>query len=1602
MSNNYISLYTTSRTSAPTTEAPTQSTTQPDINYHTPIRLKINWFGKEQFTNYNIPVSNANLLTAYITYQTSSSTSIITKKAWNISGSTMSMDNILAKEGGYMFTYISADTSGNPVSNIIPESFYFDFAHFNNVNYINNTANSVVKNNTTYTAYSFNKYTTTYIDKDNILRYDSELEPAVAAMYNLTWDNPDCSAGGQYICSDILVQYQLSSRYVTGGEQIKSNYEELASKARNIVGTPYNYTNWPINIINDEYHTALPVTMNSSGKGILFYDTTNYRIYINGFNELYQLSKYNKSSNIDSSKSWIGPMRWMNSGYNGLDTKHRFIINENLPIFYNIKKINDISDSSDNSIFLFHTIIPTASKTSYLWSSLKQKVRFNLNLSIPTTEHNYYSTNAVMKTFSTGLFNPFDDNFRNNIIPSSFIYNSSKNNITNTYPIQLSVKDQNNKLNTILLQDYFNSQSAMAWPKSSLTLDFNYSNFDTKSSIYWNNSTLWPINYNLDGQDITAYAEIKSTPWWYFSSASVVNQASAFPSTMDNLWSGHINNTSPSLIPAVYTNSNNINDSYVNINLTYATNQIVGLAAQSTTTIWPIVNAKIPYVENKIIFRINGKDTSINSNELSQYIDYFDTSNKTYWSSSQNYGKVETDLLGSTLIPDNFKIINQTTNKYIQHISYLSKITKTGELISDNIVFRLKDAGNINTVQPEVGIWCNITYNHNSKNFGAYINNAYLYINNLNWDYDTAQPNTNNIIIDFKTVTKAPVRYTYYYFDNNIVNDGSSLTPNTFILSNSIYDRTEDVKHVLRYDYQNNVKILETPANSNNSYITIIPGVNTNINDIKNVFIFNESIGKAIIPISISGEVNGTTPPPLNIEFNQGNSIITLPNKLSDNNTITAYLNASVFNDNTDQYLINIGTGYNTTDLKILNQFISYYDTVGKSEAYINVHIDNSNEKLSILTNSNIFNNTPINIYTQFDNTKELSLNLSYINDNQINNTQTQIVKNNTFNVCSVFASVTPNTTSEPSNDIYFINGIDFNNKSLLHFNISAVENNNTINIDTVSVIPNNYELVNLVSSPNAYNGLDSIYNHWLIQNRFVNISGQIPFNDIRNEILKNVSLKYYKNIYAVEKYTDKIGIDVYFHNYIANPLDSSVYNYDYTNSYNGKNVSHYGFVKKLDLSDQLKDIKINNLYYRIYNRFDSVININNTPVAQNNYITIPVTTDINLIDIIKFNSSSYNSFIEALESTKKSLTSVINSIDITTTDKLKISIKEDWQANNSESKSGIRPITFNDIVKDETVRYSFNNNIIIGSIDLSDIVTITEKDTIYVNPVYLGITSEKLNIWEDTDKTTFNSEWTNLLNYINNITTYDLTSYDKIQITGFKLNTWKSENTSIVYRYGDQVGKTVDSNVTSADILGTQLKTKYNLYNTDNYLALTLQDINRFSNLPTDYEYIVNLANQTVILYYKLIKGNEEVENTIRFKITNNINYSQVSKSATLDANNIIDFDILYITDKNLNNIYNTEPGYLTFKSLSEDKHDKYKVTIGFCTDTETLPTTYSFIVADKDYNFGLKDYITTNKADETSVFYQKDISYIIIKQILIDPDDSKKEADKYYLNID
>lgn len=1573
--DNYISLYT----QAPSTTGSVISTFA-----KTPIiKLEIEWSGRNQFDKYNIPIKEDNLLRAYITYSvTTASPAVLYKKSiWNITGNTMGLSNIQSIYGNAIFEYKSQDDTE------IPDLCYIDFSEFNKEDYYIKTGSKTSNTQT----YNYTKYISAYLNSSNDIVRDYNIKPAEVAMRNFVWFNPDCTFGGNYICSDVLENYILSTNYLIPDSQndiTRKNYIDLINKTKEIIGSPFDYTIWPIDIIKKTNHTVLPVAVNGvPSKSLFNYDFENNKIFINGFNNLFQLSQYLKRDYINDDP-YVYKFNLTNGLKSLLNPKGYFNIHETLPVRYKVKNINN----SSNIFNLYQQFdnFPNTDKDNILWKTLRDNLQYKLSFTIASTS-NKYSLSLFNHQFTSAYLNPFNDPNGFKFNASSLLYNNKSLDCTNIIQFAIPKSTQYNE--TVLLNDNINQPSR-------LELLFDYSNFKYKHKD--DNKTYYGIEYNLNGNTNITYLDIVNKAYWCVSpynigAPSISDQVSIIPSG-GLLFNEAITYKNPKIVTTCFTDKNNIDNSYINLNISY--NYNYNGKEFTTTSIIPFIEANVPYNVQKIEFKINDKSIDINSSEARQFIDVYNTSDNTYYNVTSNYEKCYNNL-NSILTPS--KCVIKQNNKYNTYLLNISYYSYTNNQYNTNNIDIKLTANYITTTLNPVEVKhpyyvCEITYNklniNTEDNVNIYIDdNQYLHINNLN--YQNCSDETINI--NFKLITPIPEYSTYYYFINNTTIPSGSLTNNTLIIgSNNIYNNYNDFSHFLDDSKE---YFLKTDQSLNTyDYITIIPGSNTQINNAKYVHIFkpNQIFG-IIADVTESGKTPITTK--LN---NDGNLILELPHYVNvKGKDAHTYLDVNQIVGDQFDNLINIGT-YNT-NVDQVNDLLSYYETAGKSEAYIKLHIDNNNEPLSILNDSTLFSNIPINIYTKFNNSGELIFDLSYINDKNLEILQSQTVKNDTFNICSVISSVSPGLTPELDSDIYFINKFKFNDGSLLNFDISINENNNTINFDSVSIVPNT-EFTYLNQTSNIYNVLNTNYNYWLVKNRFINNNNNSAFDDIRNEILKNISLKYNKNMYLVDKYTEPIGIDIYFHNYVANKLNGSVYNYDYTNTYNGKSVSHYGFVEKLDLSKQIDNIKINNLYYRIYNRFNINININSKLVLQNDYIDIPVTTDISLTDIIKFNNSSYSSFVSALESTKKLLTSVIDNINITSTDKLKININNGWATDNTEIASGIRPITFNDINKDETVKYSFNDNIIIGSIDLSDIITVNEIDTIYIQPVYLGITSENINIWQDDKKISFNNDWANLLNYINNITTYDLSKYDILQITGFKLtDKLPNQNIKVVYQYGNQTGVTIDKNVKNTDIsTGTEFKNEYNLYTSDNYLPLTLEDIFLFSNLPTIYNYNINLANQTVVLHYKLIKGVEEVESTIRFKITNNTLYSQVTKAAIISANNIVDFGTLYITDKNLTNIYNTEPGYLTFKSISSAKEDNYKVTISFCTDTEILPITYSFTVGDKDYNFGLKDYIAINKANTTSQFYDKDISYIMIKQILIDPDGSKKEADKYYLNID
>lgn len=1606
MSNNYIALYTS---------APAMTPVQPDTTLVSPedqvaIKLKITRGKVRNFSDYGITFDSSNFI---------SLKSRIGEQGFPNSGSYVILSNITnnlqfnngADSQSYIFQLKDLGSSKNPYTT------YFDFSNFNAVTYNSKT-------------YSFKHYQPAVLNSDGTIIRVSDIKPGYVAMKNFEWLKPS-EVTYNVIYANLFHKYILDNSLIaTNNEENKKIFDSLVQTSYGEIGKPEINTTLPkvVDKTTGAYVNAitLPVGFNSSNACLFNYDTDNSRLYINGLSYIYRLSKWDRYAKyLTDSSEWFS-FSLDNGAYNYINQNTYLNVYDELPIDYKIRNIGNTYISDNNVVsykFEFTTIFPQYHKenapNTNLYNKLIDKLRVNFTFQIDS--QNGY------RVFTSNPFSPWITVDNTNKIPTVYDFKDTENkSLADQYTINLAIlsKDSNKKYLTT------NKLSSSNYHYGSSTFDLVLN--DKK----WNDSEKYSINGNItylysikcdDGN--TCYAKLNvNSVWRNYDNGKYSNQIDL---DHEPLWSNYKSDTSD-IISAIKSQGNTEDSSFVD--LLFAYKDSVG---SKYTQLCPVLTAEIPYVINKIHLQCNGKPVSLDVLK-DTYIKKFNGS--IYYDVTSNYGNAYIDIFSNAYIAGDEANSSASALKYTNGIdefkNYYSYFYHISYLIHNSENLGITDT--LKIYIPEVKLSGDDSLNVNDKYVsitrGAVPDsrivrdeNGYLYIKNLGWYTRTINPLGNyshtleptcDTILDFNVVTPVPQYYTYIYFGNNKSDEAGgdvTLLPKSLLVNctNNSYEYTviDNNKPVFTLDRKDNSKYtiyissgFYSEIYSDNKLQDIIPIFNRNTTT-SNINLYSDSTCKNILLNSACDiKISNDNTLELSVNGNIGTD--------STSSNVIAYINVGNF-INTNKILNISNSGYNTS-AEYAYSLTSYYNESFKD---ISIFVDTSYRPYYILDNTNVFN-SKTTIYTQYGtyNLNKLVLEYKYNYDSSVNPITISINPVQSINkLKSGFVSVVPRAVSEvkPINEnIYFLNSINFRS-SEFKFNIYAEEDNNYIllaNNTGCSVHP---ELTFNLNSVCSYtSSINNRYKDQLVKNRFIDINESVPNKYIKNEILKSVA--YLANdkqeIFLSSDFDNNIGIDIYFNNKFdyqnTNNLESNLISYDYTSSYNDKNTIHFAKNYAFDLTGNTKQTKITNLYYTLHNDINTVssISINGTDVPFNENIKIPVANDnknntLSLCNLIEFNANNAD-FYNQLNNSDITLNGILNNINIISNN-YTLTYNSGWV----DSKNQLRPIKLADIsdTYNNQLKYSFSNDNNLGEIKLSKIISITIKDVFYTTNVLFGFENNKIDIWTiNNDNREFNQKWSNLLNYINSITTDDLKNYNTLQITGFSMPKWNKDNCHIYYQYGNVSNTINDQLVNNESTISNGGSVLYKLYDSDDKKAINL-NLTNWDSVPNIFKYIIKLGSQTLVLNYQLVNGEVTSEvKTIRFKISNNLNYNQLISNGVVDSGNNITFEPLYITDKNLTNIYNTEPGYLTFKSISSAKEDNYKVTISFCTDTEILRTPYKFTVKDKDYNFRLKDYISTQTADSTSEFYQKNISYIVINQIEVGLEGSGKVTDKYYLNID
>ena len=1619
MSNNNISLYANGTPVAlsPTTEAPTSpaptspaptvipSSTTKYPQHYSPLRLKVSVRNKfAYFAAYNLP--NSLPINGYMDYiDKLNNNQQYTENIYPIS-----TDVNLSQNASFtVSTIFDINSRDIKFSSKQPLNFYLDFSGFNKVSYKNN--------------YTFSYYRSAYFIEENYNQSINPYEylPNISAseimMKNINWANDDCTHRN-YIGIGNLYKYLFNPNTLKDSNNEQTLKSNLANFLNDTGNTLSNNPMWANDVVAGESPCA-PVSWTNQKSFTYF---TKDKMYFNGFQYLWETSKIDRTDSIlldyyskANNTAWISEIEFHNADFAGRFNKQkRFLIYDTMPQQFKIR----------NTVLLYITArwvdsngsLVSASPfqfTSDRGSAIRKNIYFKFKLqhsaqNLPSGNYNKY-------TFETHNITISPNNNEYVLQTHGFHFDTSN---TTTYLDDknlIQFKEYGVNLNTYLgtiINDTSCGQSA-------LYLDLNrYSNTDRNDFSNYGN-TLFPIKYKLNNESSTYYVSYVD----YRIKSDIVNQYThreiiSYSGSVDIIQDKFNSINSPSIYNLGYIGSKKFQcslrfvDGYDSVKQEYLI----------ISSINPKVSINIAHASQKIHFKYNGN--IYNVQEKNSFI-----KNK-----STVYSDIKTDFT-SGLIDDVFaetavlpskhikyKYINGESS-YLEYVAYADcEYGKT--FYNTSISIDLDNITYYSQPGSAAGVYCWVDYLGKNAHVTIDSTNNKIVVNNINW-YE-ADCCLQDIIINFEKVTLPPKqedKYIEYHFGKNTPNDiNMSVNYNSAIISAN--------NTTIGYLLTNGIvksPVITLPINGNtisetvyintgfytdiyNSDNSITPGVyiykHNNINDGSKLTYYNDYNCETASTLKFSG----VTSSPTEQLLSDGGKAVIVTNDISNAETknityLSAYL---LFNQDIcvnilpNEYMDTALLGYYQS---------SYHNKSGNTILFI----DNTNSNEINLPAGQIFDND-LTLYTKcFPQGTEINC-LYYPLINNLNSTSNESVRTTsalTSNTIALNNIVINDYINTPKLQPHNLRKILFNTTTTpLKFNISA-DMLNTGEIDYGCI---NYrgtvQPINLDDENTSYVGNN--YNNELIDNRFMLMNKSIPLYDITHETLKYIATQYQCD-YCNKPYTAPVGIDVYFHPYypIIGTISSSEYDCTHLHSktYDSVFTKHYIYDIPVNLDySNLKELPITNIQYVIKNDTTNNVTIDGINYKQGDYIYLKPSPENSLSVWDLVNASigdhtgfDYNSFRDYIlfeyyskDKNNKILSVSINEIKVDE-NSYSLSINDKWLNNETGNiefnLSNIRDIS------DFTRKYNITSKYNLANINLSDIITVNDKNLIYIKPIYLGFDNSRFNIFNttNTDDDKYNPLWKNLLSFIDTSTDYKLDSkqYKQMQITSFYISNFNHQNCQLIVNddYTNTLGE--DNNVIwDGNLNGTdELKNIYNLYADDN---VKIKSLNNKINNSTNFQYKIILSNYTFILNCKLFTtANAPESSGIDIQVKFTLGNSAITTTAiTLDKNNTINFDTFYITDEQLANIKFNQPGYLFFDPISDSKTDNYEVKITFWDENQveiqTTPAGTIVIENGKQKKWNILEYINAN------IDKGKKVNYISIKYIKTNNGD---DIEKYVL---
>lgn len=1537
MLDNNISLYTLKPTA---TSAPTVSVTTTPVPYnqhYSPLRLKVTVSNKSAyFGKYHLPASLP--INGYMEYYS------FTYKANKIDNIySISTDDNLSQQVNYDVSTIFDIDSVKFRSNesLSPSSFYLDFSGFNKVSY--NTTNN-----------TFSMYRTVYFNEDkynqsvNPYEYIQGVRPSTVMMKNISWANNKNDKFLSYIGVGNLYKYLFNPG------TLKNNVND--SDLLNIKSNFVNDTNmssgtddWKNDTVAGSGSCA-PVSWEDPGKFIYF--SGDDKMYFNGFKWLWMASKLDRNDSLlndyynnANNTAWISELVFHNADTAGRFNKNKyFLIYDTMPMQYQI--LNTILFQS-NSIYVnpsgdLSSVIPFTFTTD--GESIRKNIYFNLNINHPTQV--LPNIQPVHYYFHTQNIPIYNENKALDMCASDFYFYNNGSNTYLTGPKLIQTNLYEMDLSTYLAKTTTNT---IGQNTSLYLIPNKYSNIKGDKSISIDNRTIFPLKYKLNSDSSTNYVSYVN----YETNVDIVNSKSYRTlKTYDgsiNIFNISLNNENNPYIYNVnkYTHTCNLRfiDGYDSVSQTYLV----------VSSINPKLKIHTEYSTQRIYFNYNNNpyiisktDSYFLKNPVTKYSEY-----------NVDLKSVITNVFhqGPTNTIHNIHYVSKTGQySYLEYVSYAVGTITNQDNGFYNAYIKIKLNESLLHSEPNCS-YAGLYYwiSNEGANAKVKVLNNEIIVKNINW-WDSRN-NGQDITINFAKVTEAPVQIINYKFGNNHVNTFANMKVNynTAIISsnnNSIgyllrtntgesptitldrkVSRFTETVYINTGFYTDDYKVLDK------SGIYIYKP--TNISNVRNIQYFDDSNCLTESSIKFQG-----TDEPKSTLVNDGGMQLTLPNNpKSEDSSVTVYFNAYLlFNEDN---CVNI-----LPNSEVDNNLFAYYKkSVYNESTSTTLYIGNNDYNEIKLSNSYIFIND-LTLYTKLINE---NINIDCIYNTMVKSGiyQPSIIPNyifsdNTYQLSNVLCD---NLNNNIVYNIYNLKSITFNSSlQPLKFNIFAY-------MQSVGDFDYGYIYYNSTIAPidldctnTKYVGLSNSNNY--INNRFLTMDNNItPSRDIVNETLKYVA-KQYKCEYLNVPYESPVGIDVYFHPYygesgIIHVPEEFDYTHVYSKDYENMFTRHYIYDYPINLNDsQLKNLYIRNIYYNIKNDTNTAIVINDVTYNTGDVIHISANNiqPLTVYDLIRLSqnrtASSFKYAVLTIFDTDKAtrpdlLSAVINNIKVSSESKYQLQINTGWLNNDDKIEINLNRISN---INDYDQKYNIINDYSLANINLSDIITINNKNLIYLEPVYLGFDNERFDIFNTTstnDNDKYNFNWKNLLTFIETSTDCKLDPelYKQMQITSFSILNFVQSNCKILIDddYNNNIS-TPDGNVIwDGTVKDTdELKNIYNLYLSDNKKLKTLD--NRINN-STKFSYKIILSNYTFVLNCKLFKTANTPEKDgidISFKFTLG-NSDITTKAITLDKNNTLNFGTFYITDKQLAYIKNDQPGYLWFDPISNAPSDDYEVRITF-----------------------------------------------------------------------